>query len=182
MSRPFLLKLIECFLYGGWWVYKATESHSALVLKHPSVYCLPFNSSAMVRLHGSTFSLFILCHRSDPLWLGDIRLQCSLVLCSQARGTESTSRLPLNTQRRSTQMTEYCTYTWAPHSYTQKMSVQLNTLSSLPWFMCPYRLEMQARLFLRDFLHQGSNTQSVCKGASVFPSHPHPSLPILAPC
>ena len=62
-----------------------------------------------------------------------------------------------------------------PHRYTQVMSVQLNTQSSLSWYMCPYGLEMQARLFLRDFLHQGSNTQSVCIGASVFPSPP--SLP-----
>ena len=66
-----------------------------------------------------------------------------------------------------------------PHRYTQVMSVQLNTQSSLSWYMCPYGLEMQARLFLRDFLHQGSNTQSVCIGASVFPSPP--SLPTHPP-
>lgn len=54
--------------------------------------------------------------------------------------------------------------------------MQLSTQSSLPWYMYPYGLDMQARLFLRDFLHQGSNTQSVCIGASVFPS-PSPISP-----
>lgn len=107
---PFFLKLV------GWWVCRATGSHSALALKHPSIYCPPLNASAMVRPRAKYLLPFLSCVfflYLDPflVWRNLFAMLCGLNMSHDQRVLSPLQVAPGHAQRRSAQETENCTHT-----------------------------------------------------------------------